>query len=178
MNEGVLRVLTVRQPWAGAIAHLGKDIENRPQWWAYRGPVLIHAGLAKRTPDDVDACADIALKLRAPDGHGYSHPYGLPDNYGQIIAITEIVDCIHESQVGHGYSPWFTGPYGYVLRNTQQLTPTLYTGGLGLRKVRYDDSLNELMWSVQQWGVKHGYDIRLTADQHMVWESTTDRSSA
>lgn len=45
-----MRALTVRQPWAWAIIHGGKDVENRTRnvAGAYRGPVAIHAGL---TPD-------------------------------------------------------------------------------------------------------------------------------
>lgn len=41
-----MRVLTVRQPWAWAIIHGGKDVENRTRNIAgdYRGPVAIHAG--------------------------------------------------------------------------------------------------------------------------------------
>lgn len=39
-----MRVLTVQQPWAWAILHGGKDVENRTQAWSYRGPVAIHAG--------------------------------------------------------------------------------------------------------------------------------------
>jgi hypothetical protein len=43
-----MRGLTVRQPWAWAIVHGGKDVENRSRNLAgsYRGPVAIHAGLA------------------------------------------------------------------------------------------------------------------------------------
>lgn len=39
-----IRALTVQQPWAWAIIHGGKTIENRTQLWAYRGPLAIHAG--------------------------------------------------------------------------------------------------------------------------------------
>ncbi|EFQ84750.1 hypothetical protein HMPREF0063_10091 [Aeromicrobium marinum DSM 15272] len=40
-----MRVLTVRQPWAWAIIHGGKDVENRVRTLGpYRGPVAIHAG--------------------------------------------------------------------------------------------------------------------------------------
>jgi hypothetical protein len=41
-----VRVLTVKQPWAWAIIHGGKDVENRVRNLAggYRGPVAIHAG--------------------------------------------------------------------------------------------------------------------------------------
>jgi hypothetical protein len=40
-----LRVLSVRQPYAGAIIWFGKDRENRPRRMNYRGPLLIHASL-------------------------------------------------------------------------------------------------------------------------------------
>lgn len=37
-------VLTVKQPWAWAIIHAGKDVENRSRPIRYRGRLLIHAG--------------------------------------------------------------------------------------------------------------------------------------
>lgn len=44
-----MRIMTVRQPWAWAIIHGGKDVENRTRNLAgdYRGPVAIHAGLTE-----------------------------------------------------------------------------------------------------------------------------------
>ena len=39
-----MKALTVQQPWAWAIIHGGKDVENRTQAWSYRGPLAIHAG--------------------------------------------------------------------------------------------------------------------------------------
>lgn len=39
-----MKALTVQQPWAWAIVHGGKDVENRTQAWSYRGPLAIHAG--------------------------------------------------------------------------------------------------------------------------------------
>jgi hypothetical protein len=43
-----LRALTVRQPWAFAITHGGKRIENRGWKYppTYRGPLAVHAGAA------------------------------------------------------------------------------------------------------------------------------------
>lgn len=48
-----MRALTVRQPWAWAIVHGGKDVENRTRnvAGAYRGPVAIHAGLTVAAMD-------------------------------------------------------------------------------------------------------------------------------
>lgn len=42
-----MKALTVRQPWAWAIVHGGKNVENRTRNLAgsYRGPLAIHAGL-------------------------------------------------------------------------------------------------------------------------------------
>ncbi|MFL6864136.1 MAG: hypothetical protein ACJ8DZ_14170 [Allosphingosinicella sp.] len=38
-----LPALSIRQPWAHAILHLGKDIENRGRCHRHRGLTLIHA---------------------------------------------------------------------------------------------------------------------------------------
>ena len=44
----MIRGLTIRQPWAWAIVHGGKDVENRSRSLGpYRGLVAIHAGLEK-----------------------------------------------------------------------------------------------------------------------------------
>ncbi len=40
-----MKALSVRQPFAWAIVHGGKDVENRSWATSYRGPVLIHAGM-------------------------------------------------------------------------------------------------------------------------------------
>jgi hypothetical protein len=43
--------LSIRQPWAHAVLHLGKDVENRD--WRYppthRGTVIVHAGLSRES---------------------------------------------------------------------------------------------------------------------------------
>jgi hypothetical protein len=39
-----MKALTVQQPWAWAIIHGTKRIENRTTAWKYRGPLAIHAG--------------------------------------------------------------------------------------------------------------------------------------
>jgi hypothetical protein len=39
------RAISIRQPWAYAILHLGKDVENRPMRTHYRGRIFIQASL-------------------------------------------------------------------------------------------------------------------------------------
>jgi hypothetical protein len=46
---------------------------------------------------------------------------------GGIIGIAEIVDCVACSS-----SPWFVGPYGFVLRNARRLPFKPLQGRLGL----------------------------------------------
>lgn len=64
------RILTVRQPWAWAIIHGGKTVENRVRNISgdYRGPVLIHAAKV----NDTDAWAamgrtNLAAYMRSLD---------------------------------------------------------------------------------------------------------------
>lgn len=47
LRLGKHRVLTVCQPWAWAIIHGPKRVENRAWRTAYRGPLAIHAGKSR-----------------------------------------------------------------------------------------------------------------------------------
>jgi hypothetical protein len=60
-----LRALTLWQPWASAVAYLGKDIENRGHHRTYRGLVLIHAGLRLDSLAVQHMPADLELPRKA-----------------------------------------------------------------------------------------------------------------
>ncbi len=45
-----MRALTIRQPWAWAIAVAGKDVENRSWQTSHRGLLAIHAGKGEDDP--------------------------------------------------------------------------------------------------------------------------------
>lgn len=111
MNVENLPALSIRQPWACRILYDGKDIENRTWHTSYRGRFYIHAskGFDKEDREHV---------LRA----------AMP--LGGIVGIAEIVDCVTKSD-----SPWFSGPFGFVLRNIQALDkPIPCRGALGFFK--------------------------------------------
>lgn len=133
-----MRALTVQQPWAWAIVHGGKTVENRTQAWGYRGPLAIHAG--KRFSDrSNDALAD-ALG-RAMRGGQWQELV-----YGAIIGVVQLVD-VHWCY-GDGDStccqPW--GEHEYVehggrtrsqiahlvLEDPRPVDPIPCTGRLGL----------------------------------------------
>jgi hypothetical protein len=82
-----MRCLSVRQPWAWAIIHAGKTIENRTWSTSFRGRVAIHAGKACTEEEYEDAAYHIK-KLT-----GKRPPPLAKLARGEIIGGVEIVDC-------------------------------------------------------------------------------------
>lgn len=117
------RALSIRQPWAWAILNAGKDVENRPRRFHYRGPICIHASKSTRRQDAVDFMG-FYLNRHLPDNRP-----DMPGAYdrGGIIGTADIVDC-----VDHSDSPWFIGPFGLVLRNVRPVPFIYVRGALGL----------------------------------------------
>ena len=113
-----MRALSVRQPYAWAILHGGKDIENRTWHSEFRGPVLIHAGLHWHAVGPAELARRMNLAI----------PSELP--LGGIVGMVEIVDCVDRHS-----SRWFEGPYGFVLRNPRTLPFTPCAGHLGFYEV-------------------------------------------
>lgn len=112
-------MLTVRQPWAWAIIHGGKDVENRTWPTSYRGPLLIHAGSAFE-PDGYETVKGLAIQTPPPVGE-FVH--------GAIIGVVDLVDCVQGSD-----SAWAAnGQWHWCLRNPRafdQVVPC--PGKLGL----------------------------------------------
>ncbi|MFK4760316.1 hypothetical protein ACI3KS_05210 [Microbacterium sp. ZW T5_45] len=155
-----MRILTVRQPWAWAIIHGGKDVENRVRNIAgdYRGPVLIHAAqqvdLAAFSGQSAPlTAAATAFNASNTDvlksGPWHSHR-------GEIIGVVDLVDVHHGPEHGGGChklnsplpvtptydlcSPWGeAGAHHMVLADPRALDqPIPYRGALGLRKTEFD----------------------------------------
>ena len=84
-----VRMLTIRQPWAWAIIHAGKDVENRPRYCSYRGRLLIHAA------QTIDPAGAEELHRRGVD----VPPEAL--QAGHIIGSVHVTGCTPSSP-----SPW------------------------------------------------------------------------
>lgn len=117
-----MKAISIRQPWAHAIMHFGKDIENRDWPTRFRGTVAIHAAKGLTQDQHLFATQDIL------DICGIAPPeYPMRDLRGCILGTVEIVDCVSYSE-----SPWFMGEYGFVLKNAKLLdTPFPCRGALG-----------------------------------------------
>ena len=123
--SNLFRAISIRQPWAWLIVHGYKDIENRSWKTKYRGPVYIHAGKLLSKDEFIDA------ELVA-NGLGITIPQPDELTFGSIIGIATITNCVSESN-----SPWFSGAYGFKLKNATPLdNPIPYRGQLGFFKVK------------------------------------------
>lgn len=138
-----MRALTIRQPWAAAIAHGTKRTENRswPVPAKYLGTrILIHAAAAEdrtlRSSNDVprDLTAGIGI---------------WPDTRSAIVAAANLSGCHFDEGC---CQPWgMDGYFHWELTNVAALaTPTPAKGALGFW-VPADDVLNAVL--VQQTGV-------------------------
>lgn len=123
--------LSIRQPWAWAIVHAGKDIENRDWPTRFRGPVCIHAAKTM-TRNEYDAANQVIQRaVGRVDQVWLDRWLGVTAAparlvFGGIIGTAEIVDCVDASD-----SPWFFGRYGFVLRNAQPVGFIPVKGALG-----------------------------------------------
>lgn len=130
-----MRILTVRQPWAWAIIHGGKDVENRVRNIAgeYRGPIAIHAGLRL---DEAGLADWMVRRAITPDTL-------VNDLYivGNIVGVVDLVGVHHEGEGSCGdsvelCSDWAqAGAHHLQLANPRALDePLPWKGGLGLRR--------------------------------------------
>lgn len=126
--------LSVRQPWAWAIIHADKDIENRA--WrrpnpglAFRGRVAIHAACGMTRAEYSEAREFIdGLGWTCPDPHALFR--------GGIIGSVEVVDVVTNARQLPPGARWFFGPVGLVLERPKACRFIPAAGQLGFFKWR------------------------------------------
>lgn len=154
-----MRILTVRQPWAWAIIHGGKDVENRVRNIAgsYRGPVAIHVGLTwDGSPYDHTLIVKAHSAQRLVDGLSLAvrdtevmgpqrgHIIGVVDlvdvHVARAAASGRLVDWADGTKPGELCSEWaMWDNYHLVFANPRRLAkPLPYKGALGLRELPED----------------------------------------
>lgn len=121
-----MNVLTVRPLWAWAIFHAGCDIINRNFPTSHGGKLAIHASKSLLPDDQI---AFIAIRKRL--GNSFEIPKDSELVFGAIIGLVDLTGCVRSSN-----SKWFTGDYGFVLRNPVMLAkPLVCRGQLGFWNV-------------------------------------------
>jgi len=94
--------LSILQPWAWLIVNGHKDVENRTWQTKLRDEVIIHAGKrwGREQREDLEYVREEFPGIPFPEQF----------EFGGIVGAARIIDCVSESR-----SPWFNGPYGFVL---------------------------------------------------------------
>jgi len=133
---GEIRALTVRQPYAWAIAIGEKDVENRTWVARYRGLLAIHAGKTVYRGD-----LDDPLILETIAGREFA--IGEAESaLGAVVAVGVLAGCHHESteQPRHSCSPWGQrDAYHWQLADVRPLRePVPCKGALGLWRLPAD----------------------------------------
>jgi hypothetical protein len=129
-----MKVLSIRQPWAYAILHLGKRVENRSWYTPFRGEFLIHAAKkwSREEKEDLECFAD---EIRRK----FEKPY--PTIWlGRVVGIATLVDCVRAEAVPVGQETWGFGPWCFVLENVRALDePYSLKGMLGFFETEHTD---------------------------------------
>ena len=123
-----MRALSLWQPWAWAIIHAGKDVENRVWRTKHRGDLVIHA--SKRKPTVAEAESFLKLlediggttRLAMIPGPGPTLRIDYIRNTlprGGVVGVVEVTGCSR----GESQSPWaFRDQYQWSLRNPRPMT--------------------------------------------------------
>lgn len=136
-----MKALTVQQPWAWAIVHGGKTVENRTQAWKYRGPLAIHAG-ARLSQRGCELLPDLLGETQGSDDLLWMYADAQLE-HGAIIGLVQLVD-VHTALPGCCDSPWAEQAYEehggttrrdlvhLVLDDARAIDPIPCPGRLGL----------------------------------------------
>lgn len=132
-----MKAISVRQPWAWlimrpditeagvrrqfALSGLFKDIENREFGATYVGRLYIHAA-GGMTREEFERAA-----LFAADRGVDELPEMDEVEAGGLVGYVSLVGCVREST-----SRWFTGPWGWVLREPVPSALRPCAGGAGI----------------------------------------------
>lgn len=121
-----MKALSIRQPWAWLILQGFKPVENRTWETLYRGPLIIHASQGM-TRAEYEECSEF-LWTRPALRH-ICHALPAPDEFhrGGIVGRADLVACTRAHE-----SPFFTGPFGWVLQGACATEFQPCKGALGL----------------------------------------------
>ncbi|MEU9108887.1 hypothetical protein AB0D54_32095 [Streptomyces xanthophaeus] len=103
-----IRGITIRQPWTTCIL-AGKDVENRPTAWSWRGWLLLHAGQATERAPMRDPL--VATAIRGRDLHTRT-----------VIGVARLASCHQDTAATAPCSKWAqTDAFHLVLADVQEL---------------------------------------------------------
>ena len=132
-----MKAITICEPYASAIIHGPKRVENRPNPWRFRGRLLVHAGKSMKFMGTLNA-AELATWPQFDERKLV---------FGAILGSVEVYDCVDVNELfSTPVDPWACGPFCLLLRDPRPFEkPVPFRGMLGLfdvpdELVRYGNS--------------------------------------
>lgn len=119
-----MKAISIRQPYAFAICHGFKPVENREWRHSHRGPVLIHAGKLEMTDQVTRVVTLIADQAKRPVGEMLAL-YRKHGARGAIVGRAIVTDCVDRHP-----SRWFFGPFAFVMKDAEFCVPMPFRGAL------------------------------------------------
>lgn len=113
-----MKALSIRQPWAWAILHAGKDVENRSWSTPFRGEFLIHAAKGCGLSECAEAlCTILDLYPATYD----KWPGRDAVDRGGFVGKARVLDC-RLNRADEPLSRWEEpGQFSFVLRDVQPI---------------------------------------------------------
>ncbi|HBF81796.1 MAG TPA: hypothetical protein DD420_18230 [Streptomyces sp.] len=103
-----IRGITIRQPWASCIL-AGKDVENRPTPWSWRGWLLLHAGATTERAPMRDPL--VATAIRGRELHTRA-----------VVGVARLTGCHQDATASAPCSRWAQpDTHHLVLADVQEL---------------------------------------------------------
>lgn len=111
-----MKAITIRQPYAWLIIAGHKPVENRTWNIHHRGPLAIHAGVRMHdhSIEEIERRCNVQIDRAAL-------------LHGGVIGIVDLVDVVRAHP-----SPFFDGPFGWVLANPRNVPFKPMRGGQSL----------------------------------------------
>ena len=127
-----MKALTVLAPWAYAIAHLGKPVENRgwrPPRWLIGQRFAVHAGATWKDDDAWDVIDTAPDDVQIPDDFAHQ-----PRTRGAVVCTAILARVRHIDDISEAErTPWHKGPWCWEMADVQEVTPPAPAKGrLGL----------------------------------------------
>ncbi|MEL6437442.1 MAG: hypothetical protein AAFP99_11695 [Pseudomonadota bacterium] len=149
MSDLPALALSVRQPWAWAIIHGGKVIENRSLGAIKAGKmdcrtICIHAASHMKRDE-------YEWGVWRLGRHGAVCPRPDALVYGAIIGTVDVVDIVTESD-----SEWFGGKAGLVLEHPKAVKPIPARGELGYFNWQRADDFAAIKPWMTSWNAPNG----------------------
>lgn len=95
-----MQAVTFRQPWAAAVAHFGKDVDNRSWKTSYRGLLAVHVGTRRPAGRDM---AELAELIATRAGVATSQVLDAAVAGTSVIAVASLADvCAATREHGDG----------------------------------------------------------------------------